>query len=204
MRNLHGSVCPMNRNATPRFGSLGVRTATVDHGSPNHRISCGKQTAVVRDIILNRFSEMDASCAALTSHINPPSSSSSYAVMFSQGFHAPRVQTRRCPIHSWHSHSFLTPFAFTHATVLASDRIFTAFSPLSHSCALLVSHKDPFSTTFLSIWIRTPLSWHPMAFSRLLTSLEFWRAILLYGCIFSDFAFSQHSHAPMFSYPIAF
>ena len=167
VRNPHGSVRPTNRTATPRFGSCGVRTATVLHGSPNRHGLCGKQTAVVRDIILSRFSDMHASCAAFTSHINPPSPLSSHAVVLSQGFHAPRVQTGRCPIYSKHSHSFLTPFALTHAAVLASDRIFTAFSPPPHSGALRFSHKDAFSPTFLSICIRTPLSSHPMAFSLL-------------------------------------
>ena len=164
MRNPHGSVRPTNRTATPRFGSWGVRIATVRHGSPNRHGSCGKQTAAVRDIISTRFSDMHASCSAFTSHINPPSPLFSHAVVLSQVFHPPRVQTRRCPIHSRHSHSFLTLFAFTHAAVLASDRIFTAFSPPPHSGALLFSHKDAFSPAFLSICIRTPLSSHPMAF----------------------------------------
>ena len=115
---------------------------------------------------------MHASCVAFISHINLPSPFSSHTVALSQVFHAPRVQTRRCPIYR-HSHSFLTPFAFTHAIVLASDCIFTAFSPPPHSGALLFAHKDAFSPTFLSICIHSPLFSHPIAFSLLFHPLRF-------------------------------
>ena len=140
VRNPHGSVRATNRTATPRFGSWGVRTATVRHGSPNRRGSWGKQTATVRDFIVKRFSDLHVSCAVFTSHISQPSPLFSHAV-----FHAPRIQTRPCPIHHRHSHSLLTSFAYTHAAVLASDRIFTAPPSPSQAGALLFSRKDTFS-----------------------------------------------------------
>ena len=136
-----------NRHGWPRLATV---RATVCHGSPKRRGSCGKQTAVVRDIILIRFSDMFASCAGFTSHINPPSPFFSHTVILSHVFHSPSIQTRRCPIHSRHSHSFLTPFAFTHAAFLAEDRI--ALTP--HIIASRL-HMIVFSPPLFSLRIHT-------------------------------------------------
>ena len=122
------------------------------------------QTAAVCDIILNRFSDMHASCAAVTSHINPPSLLSSHAVVLSQVFHAPRIQTRRCPIHSWHSLSYLTPFAFTHAAVLASQLFHPLRIPARCSSRIRTHFLRLFS---LSVFARPcpRIRWHFLCFS---------------------------------------
>ena len=162
-----------NRAQLPRFGSPDEphRDATVRfvgganrHGSPNRHGSCGMQTTAVRDVFLTRFSDGHASCAACTSHINPHSPLFSHAVVLSQVFHSPSIQTRRCRIDSRLAHRFLTHFAFTHTAVLANDRIF-AHPPHSRT---LVTYDRLFAAFVVSERSHTPLFSHKDAFSLML------------------------------------
>ena len=131
-----------------------------------HLVLTTVRTAIcaVRDIFLTRFSDRHPSCASFSCLITLPSSLFSHVVVLAQNFRSPSIHTRRCLIFSRLSVSFLTPFAFTHAAVLANDRI---FAQPPHSC-MPVKNDRLFAAFIHSAHSHLPLLSHPIAFSQLL------------------------------------
>ena len=124
---------------------------------------------------------------------------------FTQLFHTLSIHTRHCSRTCSH---FRSSTAFSHAAVLASERIFASFALSLHS------HTPPLTPFFtydrilaafaLSILTRCcyRIGSH---FRSFFTHSAFPHAtVLVYGRIFAAFSPSPHSHTPLFPHKIAF